>query len=211
MLATLGAVLLLIGLCLIPRRVPWRQLEAPLAAAALLLAFALGSWLIAGSAGVIGTAAESLNLRGWSAFLLVISPLLVIVALLLGASVLRRVSEPVAVPVVADEPSKYETDAGWYPSEWRRDPGNADHDLGHEGYRLELTGGPLAGKTARLRDSRFRLWVARTPSGELVVRGAIEQPASQGVEPLGSYGFSHEAEAMLWSPASVPAVNNTTV
>lgn len=212
MLAAVVTVLLVVGLCLIPRRVSWRQIETPVAVVGLLVAFALGSWLLGAGAAVIGSAAERWNPRGWSAFLLVISP--VLVALLIGQLV-RWTDKPkpaASINQLSDaEPSaKYSDDAGWYSSEWRRDPDNADHDLGNDGYRLELLDGPLAGKTARLRDSRFRLWVARSPRGELVVRGAIEEPATRGVEPLGSYGFAHEAEAMLWRPA-VPAVNNTTV
>lgn len=99
--------------------------------------------------------------------------------------------------------AEYKADDAWYSSEWRRDPDNPDHELGTNGYRLELIGGPLAGRTARLRDSRFRLWVVRLNDGSHAVLGTIEPPDAMpdGAVLAGSYGFSHGDEAMVWTSA----------
>lgn len=99
-------------------------------------------------------------------------------------------------PVVVEEAEGYAPDVEWLAPD---EPG--DSSLDTAGYRLTLVGGPLAGRKARLRDSRFRLWVAGA-NGERRVRGAIERPGGlpEGSRLIGFYGFSHGDEAMVWSP-----------
>lgn len=112
--------------------------------------------------------------------------------------VARQASEDVTMA-----PDRYHDDPAWYSSDWRRDPDNPAQELGTAGYRLELVGGPLAGRMARLRDSRFRLWLVEAEGGQIAARGTIEQPIGlpSGARLLGSYGFSHGDEAMVWIAA----------
>jgi hypothetical protein len=71
-----------------------------------------------------------------------------------------------------------------------------------DGYQIELRGGPLAGGTARIRDTEVRLRVVR---GDGQLRTADErQPAGAlpaGTRVIGTYGFSQREEAMVWFPA----------
>jgi hypothetical protein len=97
--------------------------------------------------------------------------------------------------------SDYEDDEAWYDANWHRDPDDPSHELGVAGYRLDLVGGPLAGRTARLRDDHFWLWVLLAPDGKLAVRGVhSDEPV---IEPeggwiLGHYEFDHANESMKW-------------
>lgn len=67
-----------------------------------------------------------------------------------------------------------------------------------QGLLLELLGGPLAGQSAFMRDSRWRLWLARRRSSLYTV-GAIDTPAPPpGGVLLGCYAFTHQDEAYRW-------------
>ena len=69
------------------------------------------------------------------------------------------------------------------------------------GLLLELLGGPLAGQSAFMRDSRWSLWVAGDRSS-LFTLGALDPPQPSAVGPLlGHYVFSHRDEAYAWVPA----------
>jgi hypothetical protein len=164
----------------------------PLAVAlGVLGAFALGSAAIGTGWGVLYGGMEWLNTTGHVPVpLILLSPFLV--AVLCGLAN-RQPRYPVAM-------TEHQDDAGWYTSDWQRDPNNPAHELGTDGYRLELLGGPLAGRTARLRDSRFRLWVVEAADGSHAVTGTVEPPTAvpAGARLLGSYGFSHGDEAMVW-------------
>jgi hypothetical protein len=76
-----------------------------------------------------------------------------------------------------------------------------EHEMRHDGFELELRGGPLAGGRARVRDTEVRIAVVRE-GGHLHLRS--EDPAS-GLEftgrRIGEYGFSHREEALVWFPA----------
>lgn len=98
---------------------------------------------------------------------------------------------------------KYEDDPAWYASDWKPDPSNPDDQIGTDGYRLEMLGGPLAGRKARLRDSSGLLWVVELADGSLALRATVARPADlpAGSRLLGSYEFSHADEAMIWIAA----------
>ena len=164
--------------------------------AGFVVGFGLVSWAIASVYAGVWTGALWVERRGVPAWAILLSPLVLVAALGLVGRVRRT---PHARS--AGAPRAYFDDDSWYASDWRQDPANAAHDLGTAGYPLELLGGPLAGRTARLRDSRFRLWVAAPAvGGDLIVRGGKARPDLQGVTLLGSYGFSHGDEAMIWTP-----------
>ena len=191
---------LVLALCLIPRPVQWGRLTAPLTVVGILAAFALGSWALAFAFTAIGHGAGRVAGLGIPPAVILFAPL-VLIGVVGYVARLRR-ERPARAPAT-DDPEAYRDDDGWYSNHWRSNPANADLDLGTAGYRLELVDGPLAGRTARLRDSRFRLWVASpAQGGELVVRGAIDRPDLQGVTLLGAYAFSHGDEAMVWTEAS---------
>jgi hypothetical protein len=199
MLATLVVFCVIVGLCLVPRPIPWARLRVPLTVAGLLVGFALASWGLAHGFAFVGSVGERIESLGVPAPAIIVAPALALVLLTwLGGRRQRR------TPLASGSPtSRFEADAGWYAEDWTRDASDPAQSLGTDGYRLELVGGPLAGRMARLRDSQFRLWVAEPMSGgELIVRGAIERPALQGVTLLGAYEFSHDAEAMTWAPAT---------
>jgi hypothetical protein len=197
-------VLVLVGclalaLCLIPRPFDRSRLAMPLLVLGFLAACGLGSWLLSRVFVDVGVSVARLQEFGVPPWLILCSPLLLVGVLGLLAQPRR---ERTARKTTTAEPEAYHDDAHWYSSHWRRNPANADVDLGTAGYRLELVDGPLAGRTARLRDSRFRLWVASpTQGGELIVRGAITRPELQGVTLLGAYEFAHSVEGMIWTPA----------
>ena len=70
-----------------------------------------------------------------------------------------------------------------------------------DGFELELRGGPLAGGSARVRDTEVRIAVVRE-GGRLHLR---DDEASLSDEQkgrrIGEYGFSHREEALVWFPA----------
>lgn len=70
-----------------------------------------------------------------------------------------------------------------------------------DGFELELRGGPLAGRSARVRDTEVRIAVVQE-GGRLHLRGddAPELADGRGRR-VGEYGFSHREEAMVWFPA----------
>ena len=71
----------------------------------------------------------------------------------------------------------------------------------HDGFELELRGGPLAGGSARVRDTEMRIAVVRE-GGRLHLReDAAQVPAEGAGRCIGEYGFSHREEAMVWFPA----------
>lgn len=70
------------------------------------------------------------------------------------------------------------------------------------GFELELRGGPLAGQSARVYDTEVRLAVVQE-GGRLRLhdeRTPPDAPASASRR-IGSYGFSHREEALVWFPA----------
>ena len=70
-----------------------------------------------------------------------------------------------------------------------------------EGFELELRGGPLAGGTARVRDTEVRIAVVRE-GGRLHLRENVPPAADEEAgRRIGEYGFSHREEAMVWFPA----------
>lgn len=71
----------------------------------------------------------------------------------------------------------------------------------HDGFELELRGGPLSGGSARVRDTEVRIAVVRE-GGHLHLRTADESSASDTRgKRIGEYGFSHREEALVWFPA----------
>ena len=71
----------------------------------------------------------------------------------------------------------------------------------HDGFELELRGGPLAGGSARVRDTEVRIAVVRE-GGHLHLRTADAPSAEEhGGRRIGEYGFSHREEALVWFPA----------
>lgn len=70
-----------------------------------------------------------------------------------------------------------------------------------DGMELELRGGPLAGGSARVRDTEVRIAVVRE-GGRLHLHN---DDTSHHDEPtgrrIGEYGFSHREEALVWFPA----------
>jgi hypothetical protein len=66
------------------------------------------------------------------------------------------------------------------------------------GLLLELLGGPLAGQSAFMRDSRWALWVAGDQFTLFTV-GALDRPQPTTAQSmLGHYAFSHRDEAYVW-------------
>jgi hypothetical protein len=74
--------------------------------------------------------------------------------------------------------------------------------MGIDGYQIELRGGPLAGRTARIRDTEMRLRVVRG-DGQLRTADDCLPPGElpAGARVIGAYGFSQREEAMVWFPA----------
>lgn len=71
----------------------------------------------------------------------------------------------------------------------------------HEGFELELRGGPLAGSSARVRDTEVRIAVVQE-GGQLHLRNDDAPVRVHGSgRHIGEYGFSHREEAMVWFPA----------
>jgi hypothetical protein len=68
------------------------------------------------------------------------------------------------------------------------------------GFRLEMRGGPLAGGSARVRDTEVRLAVVQE-NGRLRLDAAAQHPVADGARVIGAYGFSHREEALVWFPA----------
>lgn len=66
--------------------------------------------------------------------------------------------------------------------------------------KVELRGGPLAGRLVHLNDRRFRLWVAAQPDGEHVW-ASIEAPTGlpDGTHVQGCYEFSEKDGALHWT------------
>lgn len=70
-----------------------------------------------------------------------------------------------------------------------------------DGFELELRGGPLAGRSARVRDTEVRIAVVQE-GGRLHLRGDDSpESADDTGRRVGEYGFSHREEAMVWFPA----------
>ena len=70
-----------------------------------------------------------------------------------------------------------------------------------EGFELELRSGPLAGGSARVRDTEVRIAVVRE-GGHLFLRDDDPPAPADGTSRrIGEYGFSHREEAMVWFPA----------
>ena len=74
-----------------------------------------------------------------------------------------------------------------------------------DGFELELRGGPLAGRSARVTDTEMRIAVVQE-GGRLRMRDertladdAIE--SGDAARLIGAYGFSHREEALVWFPA----------
>lgn len=70
-----------------------------------------------------------------------------------------------------------------------------------DGFELELRGGPLAGGSARVRDTEVRIAVVRE-GGRLHLRGDDSASVAGEGHRIGEYGFSHREEAMVWFPAA---------
>ena len=77
-----------------------------------------------------------------------------------------------------------------------------DEERSHAGgFRLEMRGGPLAGGSARVRDTEVRLAVIQE-NGRLRLGDATAQPpVAEGARVIGAYGFSHREESLVWFPA----------
>jgi len=99
-------------------------------------------------------------------------------------------------------------DPDWYPADWTPSAGDGDESL-TGGLELELLGGPLAGRSALLRDSDFALWVA-WHGRRWIVRASRTEPAPTAGVLAGAYVFNHGLEAMTWSERS-PAPNDRAV
>jgi len=69
-----------------------------------------------------------------------------------------------------------------------------------DGFELELRGGPLAGESARVRDTEVRIAVVQD-GGQLHLRDSEPDACAQSGRRIGEYGFSHREEAMVWFPA----------
>lgn len=70
-----------------------------------------------------------------------------------------------------------------------------------QGFELELRGGPLAGGSARVRDTEVRIAVV-SEGGHLHLRNDdVPADAEPTGRRIGEYGFSHREEAMVWFPA----------
>lgn len=83
---------------------------------------------------------------------------------------------------------------GRNPNEPRRSPVPGD-----AGVTVTLTGGPLHGRDARLRDSDFRLWYLADREDRPTVMGARAQPALEpGQRVLGFYAFVEASESAEW-------------
>lgn len=73
--------------------------------------------------------------------------------------------------------------------------------MSREGFELELRGGPLAGGSARVRDTEVRIAVVQE-GGRLHLKAeATPQLGDAAGRRIGEYGFSHREEAMVWFPA----------
>jgi hypothetical protein len=69
------------------------------------------------------------------------------------------------------------------------------------GFDVELRGGPLAGGTARVRDTEVRIAVVQE-GGHLHLRDdEVRAIADDAGRHIGEYGFSHREEAMVWFPS----------
>ena len=69
------------------------------------------------------------------------------------------------------------------------------------GFELELRGGPLAGGSARVRDTEVRIGVVQE-GGRLHLRDDELAARGEGSgRRIGEYGFSQREEAMVWFPA----------
>jgi hypothetical protein len=70
-----------------------------------------------------------------------------------------------------------------------------------DGFELELRGGPLAGGSARVRDTEVRIAVVQE-GGRLHLHDQVDPQLADGAgRRIGEYGFSHREEAMVWFPA----------
>ena len=73
--------------------------------------------------------------------------------------------------------------------------------MGTGDYQIELVGGPLGGRTARVTDTGVRLQVVRE-GGRLRMHQDGERAASDaGARVIGCYGFSHRDESLVWFPS----------
>jgi len=70
------------------------------------------------------------------------------------------------------------------------------------GYEVELRGGPLAGRTARVRDTEVRLSVV-CEGGALRMQPLHDHSTHEPTaRVIGCYGFSHRDESLVWFPAA---------
>ena len=67
-------------------------------------------------------------------------------------------------------------------------------------YRFELRGGPLAGRTTRVRDTEVRVDVVRE-GGALYLTPSYQTTPRDAEHTIGQYGFSHREESFVWFPA----------
>jgi hypothetical protein len=68
-------------------------------------------------------------------------------------------------------------------------------------YNLELVGGPLAGRMARVHDTEVRLSVVREGGALRVERTGEAASHASTARVIGSYRFSHREESLVWFPA----------
>lgn len=69
------------------------------------------------------------------------------------------------------------------------------------GFDLELRGGPLAGGTARVRDTEVRIAVVQEGGHLHLCDDDASAIADEAGRRIGEYGFSHREEAMVWFPS----------
>jgi hypothetical protein len=73
--------------------------------------------------------------------------------------------------------------------------------MGSGDYNLELLGGPLAGRTARVHDTEVRLSVDRERGTLCLERTGEPASHASSARVIGSYRFSHREESLVWFPA----------
>ena len=69
------------------------------------------------------------------------------------------------------------------------------------GFDVELRGGPLAGGTARVRDTEVRIAVVREGGQLHLCDDEARALAEAAGQRIGEYGFNHREEAMVWFPS----------
>lgn len=69
------------------------------------------------------------------------------------------------------------------------------------GFDVELRGGPLAGGSARVRDTEVRIAVVQGAGHLRLHDDEVRAVADEAGRRIGEYGFSHRVEAMVWFPS----------